>query len=481
MFILLADDERMVRLGLEAMLDELYPYEHIYIHAKNGKQMIEQIVRQPPDIAFVDIKMPLMNGLDALSECRKKSPYTSWIILSGYADFHYAQTAISLSVLAYILKPISIETLKSLMEKVIKSKSLNLEQKHSSFCHDIIRSFNLADQLDVKEIDFLPHGKKPYTIYQFYIDKMMKDEQHFIKQSLYDKLNSYCSNNTIIRNYCLFFRNSGQLCLICISLDRTRLTRYINEQTQKFPDGLLAVFYGSGNTVKDIYLVSRKIASISPIKMISNLKQATEINFAHNDLDIHGKLTFCNQMEYLSTLFMDGNMGSFKQQLNAMTENNNFKETFKNANIIIFYQYLYEIYRHKFTASTYEDFLDEINECTNQTPDLCCNIKLDISKIQDFIYNNFNKDVSLVSVSEYYNISPTYLSRIFHQKTGKKYIDFVTEVRMENAKRILLEYPSVLVKTVAEEVGYSSVRHFSKIFQKYTGVLPSFYYDNESP
>ncbi|MCM1136162.1 MAG: helix-turn-helix transcriptional regulator, partial [Clostridium sp.] len=84
-------------------------------------------------------------------------------------------------------------------------------------------------------------------------------------------------------------------------------------------------------------------------------------------------------------------------------------------------------------------------------------------------------DLGIACVSEYFNLSPTYFSRLFHEKTGQKYIDFVTEVRMENAKKLIRESPEISVKQTAEAVGYTSVRHFSKLFQKYTGVLPSNY------
>ena len=99
----------------------------------------------------------------------------------------------------------------------------------------------------------------------------------------------------------------------------------------------------------------------------------------------------------------------------------------------------------------------------------------DITVIKDFVHQNYAKDVSIAYVSEYFNLSPTYFSKLFHEKTGQKYIDFVTEVRIENAKKLIRSNANISVKQTAEAVGYTSVRHFSKIFQKYTGVLPSNY------
>lgn len=80
-------------------------------------------------------------------------------------------------------------------------------------------------------------------------------------------------------------------------------------------------------------------------------------------------------------------------------------------------------------------------------------------------------------MAELFHISPSYLSRLFHQRTGQKYIDYITQLRMEKAKELLSTNPDITVKSVAESVGYISIRHFSKTFQKYTGELPSCYND----
>ena len=87
MFILIADDEKMIRLSLQSMLEELYPGEHMYMHAINGKAAVEQVKKLPPDLVFLDIRMPLMNGLEVLEACQELSSSIKWVILSGYAEF----------------------------------------------------------------------------------------------------------------------------------------------------------------------------------------------------------------------------------------------------------------------------------------------------------------------------------------------------------------------------------------------------------
>ena len=96
MNILITDDERLVRVNFISMVEELYPGEHHIDQAKDGKEMINMLEKSFYDVAFLDINMPKMNGLDALKICRRMSPDTQCCILTGYAEFEYARRSISL-------------------------------------------------------------------------------------------------------------------------------------------------------------------------------------------------------------------------------------------------------------------------------------------------------------------------------------------------------------------------------------------------
>ena len=139
------------------------------------------------------------------------------------------------------------------------------------------------------------------------------------------------------------------------------------------------------------------------------------------------------------------------------------------------YLYLQDILSHTFHSVTFNEFVKELYSAASDLTHTEPFRNFDITVIKDFVHQNYSKDVSIANVSEYFNLSPTYFSKLFHEKTGQKYIDFVTEVRMESAKKIIRNNPEISVKKTAEAVGYTSVRHFSKTFQRYTGVLPSNY------
>ena len=126
MIILIADDDRLARFNIKSMLGELLgDTGDIFLEARDGEEMVRICGQNDPDIAFVDISMPCMNGLDAIAQCRECSSDTEFVLVSGYSDFQYAQQAIRLGVNEYLLKPVDAEQLGGVLEKlqaIVKKK-----------------------------------------------------------------------------------------------------------------------------------------------------------------------------------------------------------------------------------------------------------------------------------------------------------------------------------------------------------------------
>ena len=119
MVILIADDDRLVRFTIKSILGEILEDSgNIFLEAANGRDMIRLCREGKPDVAFVDIRMPYLDGLNAIAECRKYSEWTEYVVVSGYSDFTYAQTGIRLGITEYLLKPVDEEQLRQVVEKL---------------------------------------------------------------------------------------------------------------------------------------------------------------------------------------------------------------------------------------------------------------------------------------------------------------------------------------------------------------------------
>jgi two-component system response regulator YesN len=91
-----------------------------------------------------------------------------------------------------------------------------------------------------------------------------------------------------------------------------------------------------------------------------------------------------------------------------------------------------------------------------------------------YMEENYMKQISLEEISQYVGISPQHFSKIFKEETGLNYIDWLTNLRIESAKKMLLTEKST-VKEVCYMVGYNDPNYFSRIFKKIEGVSPTEY------
>ena len=94
-----------------------------------------------------------------------------------------------------------------------------------------------------------------------------------------------------------------------------------------------------------------------------------------------------------------------------------------------------------------------------------------LEKIHQYLEENYSREISLDTVADVVNLSTSYLSFIFKEISGKSFVDYVNEFRIDQAK-ILLRETSLNISQIAEKVGYNSSNSFSKVFKKYVGISP---------
>ncbi|NLO85135.1 MAG: helix-turn-helix domain-containing protein [Clostridiales bacterium] len=117
--VLIIDDEMPIHVALQSLIDWENLHAHEPYSAYNGKEALELMERLNPDIVFVDMNMPVMNGKDFLASASGLYPESQFIVISGYDDFEYAHAAIKYNVVDYLLKPLDRDEIMKALKVAI--------------------------------------------------------------------------------------------------------------------------------------------------------------------------------------------------------------------------------------------------------------------------------------------------------------------------------------------------------------------------
>ncbi|WP_165452647.1 response regulator transcription factor [Paenibacillus thalictri] len=125
MRIVLVDDEDTIRKGLMYLLEQLDMDISVVAEARNGQDGLQKIELLQPDFAFIDIRMPVMNGLQLVQRLyeSKRAPQTKSVIVTAHSEFEYAQQALRYGVADFLLKPLDENALQELFDRQVTSAS----------------------------------------------------------------------------------------------------------------------------------------------------------------------------------------------------------------------------------------------------------------------------------------------------------------------------------------------------------------------
>lgn len=132
--IMIADDEGIVIDALKFIIEKNFGNQCIIKSAKTGRKVIELAEYFRPDIAFMDIQMPGINGIEAMKEIRKGNANVIFIVVSAFDKFDYAKEAIGIGVLRYINKPIDKNVIVEVLNQAMKRVDDAKEKKEQGSC-----------------------------------------------------------------------------------------------------------------------------------------------------------------------------------------------------------------------------------------------------------------------------------------------------------------------------------------------------------
>ncbi len=132
--ILLVDDEYLLRNSMRRSLEAFEPEFKVEMEASDGASALKMLSSGGIQVMITDIRMPVMDGLELASRARELHPGLLTIILTGYADFNYAQEAIRNGVFEYLLKPVNEEDLQNVLTRARNKllETYSLPEDHGS-------------------------------------------------------------------------------------------------------------------------------------------------------------------------------------------------------------------------------------------------------------------------------------------------------------------------------------------------------------
>lgn len=523
--IMLADDEGIVIDSLKFIIEKEFGEECSVEYAKTGRSVIELAEKFRPDIAIMDIQMPGINGIEAMKEIRKSNKNVLFIVMSAYDKFDYAQEAIKLGVLEYITKPMErtkiVSVLKKGMEQIDeerekRSNDLIIKEKletvvpiiESGLIYDILLQEQFSEDIDnyktILGID------KPYAYMMSVIcgdeqignhmtnavGSSVKMQQHY--QEVRECVKDYfdCIVGTVMSNKLAVLVPCEKGCVDYNErIGLIEKTRELVRRTRQKTGINFRIGIGRAGTLQE--MASSYNEALNALTMTTgSVAHADDLPIGCDyveDYPIHLEKKLFDELEKGE---IDNVYSTAKKFFHWMEENNAGNIMSIRLKILEFALYAEYIAYQKggmtyhFTArqeylptimntdnidSLREWFLEKImGACQNVVGKREEKSNSIIEMAEEYIKENFHKDVSLDEVSKIVNISPYYFSKIFKERTGKNFIEYLTNIRMEKAKE-LLSTTEYSMKEICCMCGYSDPNYFSRSFKKNVGVTPTEY------
>ncbi|WP_261381505.1 helix-turn-helix domain-containing protein [Paenibacillus cremeus] len=495
--MVIADDESLARVNLSCMIKDMEASWQIVGEATNGEELLTLVAQHQPNIAIVDIRMPKLNGLDAVQRGKSLSPFTKWVILSGYSDFGYAQQALALGVSAYLLKPVDPVELERTVQLIYKDNKEYISLLNQQFENNLSALCNGLTSIEHEEQDSLLH-RGSFLAWTFHLDAARPAS--FVTDmevELYKELRQMMGKHLIFgMNLALLALQNGDLAAIAVwdpdkgdegkrrcydffgDIEKI-ISRYrtaymtmtvlqsgecqgfkaLNGQLQQLQQwSHLRAVCGIGRSLD--YTELLRVAQLP-----DQLEAARLLCAIGNHLQDWMCLNYHNAVSELEALLQKTPLMGAEQTKQAV-------RLFISIAIGIRLPEDLTVPRIIEALRQYgEKVLRDTNTKEPSSVDL-------ITQVIQYIEQHYMDDIGIGQIAGQLNVSANYLSALFHKKTGVMFVKYLTRIRMNKAKELLMN-TNLQVRQVAEQVGYYSTRHFTKLFTQTFATYPSDYRKNQ--
>lgn len=528
--VFLVEDESVIREMLRDKIPwEEYGYEFVG-EASDGEMALPLIRKLKPHVLITDIKMPFMDGLSLSKIVSAELPKTKIVIISGYDDFEYARTALELGVTQYLLKPITRMALrKTLLELKDKLEQENKQQDYQvQFQDEMLEYEQFSRRIffekmfrgDSSVSEMYEEAQKlsmditaaAYNLVFFHMEPKLTgtakmDEEHYMLKQ--NDIFHY-----ILRHpqYILFRWNVN-----CFGVLVKTDFDYIEEATKNCIQKIAQVCKGEEG-------INWYVAEGSPVERLSTLSEVYQnvnrymsYRFLVPDMHLLNRESLAG---YMSTE-RDKDMGYVDP---SRIDPEIIKDFLRYGNSQEIHEFVESYLAHlqdamksemfrtyillsiRFTTLAYLDSMGNVSEedrgrITGMNPDVSMKAeqvagyfveileraleirnresdfqsKYMLRKVQEYIDSNYEKEnLSLNEVAGAVGVSANYLSAVFSQSMNRTFVEYVTDKRMEKAKKLLRDTDESSGE-IATLVGYKDPHYFSFVFKKTQGISPREY------
>ena len=524
--VLLVDDEEDVIRIIMKKLDWESMGLVIIGHAANGVEALEMAEELSPDIVMTDIKMPYMDGLTLCKKLKELSRTIRVIIFSGFDEFEYAKEAIKMEAAEYLLKPVNAVELKEVFERVKNDLDRELDEKRNT---DKLRAYYM-ESLPVLQESFymaLLEGRIAPEQIGRYMDSYQVQLQgpyyvvavlHISQQSLEEEsrmdpflqavsVRKFAEEQVEDRWRSRVVIYLGDIIMISQMHSREEMLEYTNEMdrlcrmAKKVCNARITAGIGYlCDNLEQLPLSYQGAKQAVSYRVLYGNTSISEVEPAEH-VELNWEDVYSTYIQQIMKKVRVGEQDGLEKAISQFTEWLSGEQISMQKYRIVMMELVAELFR--FTAShnlnpenvfggngdVYSQVLQmesaEVLDrwlrrvCTN-LQNAVMNERQDSTKFfvknaEEYVKEHFaDQDLGVDEVCRKLNVSAAYFSTIFKKETGKTFVRYLTDYRMEKAVNMLMT-GNEKTYVIAEKVGYAEPNYFSYVFKKQFGMSPSKY------
>lgn len=482
--VLIVEDEKMIRQGIKTMIQRSGVPVEVIMECNNGEMALEVLKEQKIDVMFTDIRMPKMDGIELVRRMQSLPHIPLTVAISGYDDFSYAVEMLRNGVREYILKPIEREKITAILQKLdaeIESQQEKVKSRRE-LGYQQMKHLMLLESAGEEEIRTL---EKQYEK-GFYEDDYVVCCQNVRKRTDVSNEN-YIYLENIEGNDVFIVRDSA----VELLLKNELKNGYAGvSQPHNGLGELRAGYLEALEQRKRAFCQNQKVARLGTeeehipeklvqeaLKLVSDSARLQRVQLIGTDrreelervwrqffFEVkNGRITPEQYESCMEEFFRD----TAKTYRNAVEEDTDVLKEYRE----LFRENCIDEYEEKFMF-----WILALNERINSQLDVNRN-RQKIQQAVEYIEQNYAKDLNMAVVSNYISMNYSLFSYSFKQYTGSNFVNFLKDIRMREAKKLLAKTDMRIIE-ISQEVGYDNEKHFMKIFKASCGVSPSEYRKN---